>query len=187
MIGAAWAAVWIPIGVIVAARRGATELDPEHIAGPLYAGFLCGAMFAGLAGIAAGRRLDELSPFRAAGWGAASGVFVGVLPFVIGDNGRYQNGWATLVAVTAAIAAGTIARRWFGKGWFVRAATFAAALSGFAAGPLQWSLTTEGSIERWIPAAVIVGMTALSASSGFVSSWLARRLAHHDAPLTTRP
>ena len=86
MMGLAWAAVWILISMM-AGPFYAGELEPEHIGGPLYAGVICGTIFSGLAGIASGRRrLGELSPSRAAAWGAISGLLVGALPFVIGDQ-----------------------------------------------------------------------------------------------------
>ena len=86
MMGLAWAVVWVPIGM-VAGRLIVGELEPEHVGGPLYAGLLSGAMFAVVAGIASGRRrLDELSLSQAAAWGALSGLLIGVLPFVLGDQ-----------------------------------------------------------------------------------------------------
>ena len=46
-----------------------------------YPGFLCGALFSAVLGIAeGGRRFDELSLPRLAAWGAVSGLLVGVLP-----------------------------------------------------------------------------------------------------------
>jgi hypothetical protein len=86
VMGLAWAAAWIPVGVL-AGLVIVGEAEPEHIGGPLYAGFLCGALFAAVAGIAAGRRrLDELSVAQAGARGAVSGLLVGVLPFVLGGN-----------------------------------------------------------------------------------------------------
>jgi hypothetical protein len=86
MMGLAWAAVWVPIGM-VAGHRIVGELEPEHIGGPLYAGVLCGAIFSGLAGIASGRRrIRDFSFIRAAAWGALSGLLVGTLPFLLGDQ-----------------------------------------------------------------------------------------------------
>jgi hypothetical protein len=103
-MGLAWAAVWVPIGV-VAARLIAGELDPEHIGGPLYAGFLCGTVFSAVAGTASGRhRLDELSSARAVACGALSGLLIGALPFVIGDQKESDRPlWVLPVVVMGAL------------------------------------------------------------------------------------
>ena len=88
MMGLAWAACWVPVGVLVG-RLIVGEAEPEHIGGALYSGFICGALFSALAGITAGRRrLDELSLGRAGALGVVSGLLVGALPFVLtGDYG----------------------------------------------------------------------------------------------------
>jgi len=109
MMGLAWAGAWVLAGLLPA-RLIVGELEPEHIGGPLYAGFICGAIFSELAGMASGRRrLDDLSSYRAAAWGAMSGLCVGVLPFVLGDDGSYSAGWATTVVAISSIAAGIAA------------------------------------------------------------------------------
>jgi len=103
MMGLAWAAVWIPVGV-VAARFIVGELDPEHIGGPLYAGFLCGAIFAAVAGIASGRRrLGELSFSRAGASGAVGGLLGGALPFVLGDGSGEGGPWYFWIALCSAL------------------------------------------------------------------------------------
>ena len=43
MMGLAWAAAWLPVGMIAGALL-VGELEPEHIGGPLYAGIPCGAI-----------------------------------------------------------------------------------------------------------------------------------------------
>jgi hypothetical protein len=172
LMGLAWAAVWVPLGA-VAARLIAGDLDPEHVGGPLYGGFLCGTLFSGLAGLASSRRwLDELSPTAAACWGAASGLFVGVLPFVIGDNGSYENAWSTTVVTISAVLAGTVARRHRGR--FLRAAALAAVVSGLLAGVLPYILGSRNDSERFVPLVVIGGLTGLSAASALVSVQAAR-------------
>src|SRR4029453_14592561 len=119
MMGLAWAPCWVIAGLLPF-RFIAGELDPEHIGGPLYAGFICGAVFSALAGVAAGRRgRGEVRPQQAAAWGAASGLFVGVLPFVVGDNGRYQNGWSVAIVATRVVAARIVANRPGEGGGFV--------------------------------------------------------------------
>lgn len=100
MMGLAWAAVWVPGGALVGALI-VGELEPEWIGGPLYASVLCGATFSAVAGIAAKRhRLEKLSLSRAAVWGAVSGLLVGALPFVIGDQKAGERPlWVLPVAV----------------------------------------------------------------------------------------
>ena len=86
LMGFAWAIVWVPIGMLTG-RLIVGEVEPEHVGGSLYPSFLCGALFSALSGIATGRvRLDDLPVVRAAAWGAVSGVLVGALPFVLGDQ-----------------------------------------------------------------------------------------------------
>jgi hypothetical protein len=183
IMGLAWAGVWVAVGLLPA-RLIVGELEPEHIGGPLYAGFICGAVFSELAGIASGRRrLDELSSSQAAVWGAASGLFVGVLPFVLGDNGAYQAGWTLAIVATSATAAGIAAgRRRLGEWSSFRAATLVAVVSGLLAGALPWFLTTQHSIERFLPVAVIGGLSLLSALSACVSQSVSRWLTKQNSP-----
>jgi hypothetical protein len=86
LMGLAWAVVWIGAGVVLGPIY-AGELEPEHIGGPLYAGFVAGTLFSAVAGLASGRRrLADLSPLRAGACGALVGAVVGMLPFVLGDQ-----------------------------------------------------------------------------------------------------
>ena len=86
LMGLAWAAVWLAAGLVLGPLY-AGELEPEHIGGPLYAGFIAGMLFSAIAGLASGRRrLADLSPLRAGAYGALVGAVVGLLPFVIGDQ-----------------------------------------------------------------------------------------------------
>lgn len=120
MMGLAWAAAWVPVGMVVGTLI-VGELEPEHIGGPLYAGFLCGAIFSVVAGIASGRRrLSELSASRAAGWGALSGLLVGALPFVLGGSQSSEPPlWIQLAVVigslTALSAASAVASAWLAR------------------------------------------------------------------------
>lgn len=121
MMGLAWGALWVPVG-LVGARMTVGELDPEHIGGPLYAGFLCGSVFSAFAGIASGRRrLGELSFLRAGAWGAVSGVLVGALPFVLGEDqhGSDRPLWVLPVVVTSAMtliaSVSAVVSAWLGR------------------------------------------------------------------------
>jgi hypothetical protein len=178
MMGLAWGVVWVMAGLLPF-RLIVGELDPEHIGGPLYAGFIGGALFSALAGLASDRcRLDELSASRAAALGALSGLFTGVLPFVIGDNGRYQNGWSIAIVATCATVAGIVAARHRRRtGSSFPAATVAAVVSGLLTGPLWWFLTTQDHSTRLLPVAVIGGISVLGALSAFASPLIARWLA----------
>jgi hypothetical protein len=102
LMGLGWAVAWIPLGLI-----GGTlivgEAEPEHIGGPLYAGFLCGALFSALAGGVAGRRrLAELSLVGAAVWGTVSCLLVSVLVLVVGDVSGGPFPWWNYVGIVGA-------------------------------------------------------------------------------------
>jgi len=82
-MGLAWAAAWVPVGVIIGWLI-VGEMEPEWFAGPVYAGFLCGAIFSVLAGTADARSaLDEMSFPRAGIVGAVSGLVAGGLWLIV--------------------------------------------------------------------------------------------------------
>ena len=83
VMGLAWAAVWVPVGAL-AGWLLVGELEPEHIGGPLYAGFCCGAIFAVVArSKGGGVALDEMSLSRSGIAGALSGLLAGVLWLIV--------------------------------------------------------------------------------------------------------
>jgi len=83
LMGLVWAAAWVPVGALVGWLM-VGELEPEWIGGPLYAGFLCGAMFSAVTGIAAGRReLDGMSLTQSGIRGAVSGLLAGGLWLIV--------------------------------------------------------------------------------------------------------
>ena len=86
LMALAWAAVWVPVGVLIGMIVDPSDsMDEMWVAVGAYPGFLCGVVFSAVLGIAEGhRRLDELSLSRVGTWGVASGLLVGVLPFVVG-------------------------------------------------------------------------------------------------------
>ena len=124
MVGFAWAAGWMPVGMISGALR-VGELEPEHIGGPLYAGVLCGTVFALISGIASGRRkYGDLSFARAAAYGLVTGALIGLLPFVIGDQKASDRPvWLLPLVLSSSMAAisavsgvvSVILARWFRK------------------------------------------------------------------------
>jgi hypothetical protein len=79
VMGMGWAITWVPLGVL-AGWLVVGEAEPEWIGGPLYAGFLCGTIFAAVAGFATGtRRLDNVALPWSALRGAVSGLIGGTL------------------------------------------------------------------------------------------------------------
>jgi hypothetical protein len=178
MMGLAFVAAWLPIGMIAGALY-VGELEPEHIGGPLYTGLVCGTVFSVLAGIASGRRLGDLSAYQAAAWGAISGLFTGMLPFVLGEGHAtdYQAAWSTAIVATSSIAAGMAASwRWLGALSPSRAAILAAVVSGVPAGGGLWILTSssQNGLERFLPLFVMGGLTGLGALTGLLLPSIAR-------------
>lgn len=104
-MGVAWGVAWVPVGALVGGII-AGELEPEHIGGPLYSGFICGVLFSLVAGIAAGRRtLAELSPSQAGVRGALSGLLGGGLwmLIVLGSNPTDAAQWLLFAAVVGSL------------------------------------------------------------------------------------
>jgi hypothetical protein len=86
LMGLTWAVVWAPVGVLIGMIVDPDgSMDEMWVAVGAYPGFLCGAVFSAVLGIAEARRtFDELSLPRSAVWGAVGGLLVGVLPFAAG-------------------------------------------------------------------------------------------------------
>ncbi len=85
-MGVAWALVWAPVGVL-----SGLIIDPDGSMDEMwiligaYPGFVGGVLFSLVLLSARGRhRLDKLSIARVGAWGAAAGLAVGILPFMIG-------------------------------------------------------------------------------------------------------
>ena len=127
LMGLTWAIAWAPVGVLIG-----TIIDPDGsmdepwVLVGTFPGFLCGVVLFTLLRMAEGRRgLDELSPFRAAVWGAMAGLLVGVLPFVLGSqntNGRplwllpvVAIGSVTLLSAVSGSVSVALARWWRGR------------------------------------------------------------------------
>lgn len=106
LMGLVWAVVWAPVAVLI----GTMIVDPDNSMDEMwfvvgaYPGFLCGALFSVVLGIAGGhRRFDELSVSRVAAWGAMSGLLVGVLPFVLGTPSTELPLWRLAAAVIGSV------------------------------------------------------------------------------------
>ncbi|MDE3001377.1 MAG: hypothetical protein OXU79_20055 [Gemmatimonadota bacterium] len=121
LVALAWAVVWSPVGVLTGIILDpGGSMDEMWVAIGAYPGFLCGAVFSAVIGIAEGRRgLDALKLSRVAGWGAVSGLLVGVLPFVLGTVnpvlplwlwGVLTAGAVTLLSSASAVGTALIAR-----------------------------------------------------------------------------
>ncbi len=106
VMGLIWAVVWAPAAVLI----GTLIVDPDNSMDEMwvvigaYPGFLCAVMFSAVLAIAErGRRLNELSLFRAGGWGALAGLIVGVFPFTVGKSTAAVPLWLLAVAVIGSI------------------------------------------------------------------------------------
>jgi hypothetical protein len=113
-----WAAVAVLIGMVVDPDGSMDEMWPLIGA---YPGFLGGVLFSIVLSIAERhRRLDELSVRRFGAWGAAAGLAIGVLPFLLGtpsadvDVARLATvviGSFTLMSAASAAGSLALARR----------------------------------------------------------------------------
>jgi hypothetical protein len=86
-MGLTWAVLWAPVGVLIGMVVDPDgSMDEMWVAVGAYPGFLGGVAFATVLGLAGRRRrFEELSVPRFAAWGAAAGLLVGALPFVVGE------------------------------------------------------------------------------------------------------
>ncbi len=117
LMGLMWGVAWAPIGPIVGfiVDRDGSMDEPWIVVGAL-PGFLSGVAFSIVLMIAErGRRFDELSLRRVAGWGGVAGLLVVMLPYVASfpePDGRFPMmlGIALAVALLSALsAAGSLA------------------------------------------------------------------------------
>jgi hypothetical protein len=117
VMGALWAVVWAPLGVLlgmIVDPDGAMD-EPWILVGT-YPGFIGGVVFAVVLAIAARRRrFHELSLPRFTIWGALAGLLVGALPFALGTLSPEVPEWlpvafvAAVTLLSAASAAGSLA------------------------------------------------------------------------------
>jgi hypothetical protein len=111
LMGLTWAVVWAPVSVLIGTIVDPDEsMDEPWVAMGVLPGFVCGALFSAVLGIAEGRReFDELSLFRAVAWGTMSGLLVGLLPFALGtpnyDHPLMLLGGAVIVGCIALLSA----------------------------------------------------------------------------------
>ncbi len=118
LLALTWAVAWAPVAVLI----GVTIVDPDNsmdemwVAVGAYPGFLCGALFSVLLGIAERRhRLADVMVSRAALWGGLSGVLVGTLPALLAEPrwlvGTGILGMVTLMSALSAIVSVLVARK----------------------------------------------------------------------------
>ncbi len=100
-----WAAVWAAAGVLLG-----TIVDPDDSmdepwwAMGAYPAVLCAAIFAIALGVSARqRRIDELPLSKVGAFGAASGLLVGTLPFLLGTPSRALPLWLWVVVVVGSL------------------------------------------------------------------------------------
>ena len=105
LMGLTWAVVWGPIAVLVGLLVDPDgSMDEMWVAIGALPGFVGGVVFATVLGIAARRRrIGELSLSRVAAWGAAAGLLVGVLPFLVGEPDTERPLWLLALVVVGAI------------------------------------------------------------------------------------
>jgi len=101
----AWAAVWGLVGVLIA-----VFVDPDGSVDDMWVatlglpGFFAGAVFSAVLWIAEGRRgLDALPLSRAGGWGAVTGLLLGVIPFALGDPAADLPLWLLALVVVGSL------------------------------------------------------------------------------------
>ena len=88
LMGVMWAALWMPIGLIIGGIVDPDgSMDEPWIAVGTLPGFLSGLVFCVVVWIAErGRRFNTMSFARAAALGAAAGLVVGLIPMLAGDT-----------------------------------------------------------------------------------------------------
>ena len=88
-MGLTWAAAWFGVGALIGLvffGGGLVELVSNSVLFAVF-GFIGGAAFSGVLGIAEGhRRFDEMSLPRFAAWGAAAGLLLSVLLLSTGGS-----------------------------------------------------------------------------------------------------
>ncbi len=124
LMGLAWALAWAPVGVLTGTRivDPDNSMDEMWVVVGAFPGFLSGAFYFVLLGIADGRRRwVELSLVRVGALGAVAGLLVGLLPFVLGSNETELPTWLlaveiigpiTLLSAVSACISLVIARWW---------------------------------------------------------------------------
>lgn len=125
LMALAWAAAWAPVGVLLGLIVDSDgSMDEMWVAVGGYPGFLCGVVFSVVLGVSRGRRrLAELPASRVRASGAASGVLVGSLPFVLLTSNQTGSlsGWMlgslvagsiVLLSVVSAAGSQALARWW---------------------------------------------------------------------------
>lgn len=90
LLGLLWAVAWAPIGVIAGLIVDADgKMDEPWIAVGAYPGMLCGVLYA----VVRGRTTHGTTLRRALAWGAACGLLVSMIPWMVGTPSPDNPGW----------------------------------------------------------------------------------------------
>ena len=105
LMGLTWAAVWVPIAVLMSMVVDPdASMDEPWILVGAYPGFLSAVVFSMVIWFAERRcRFDELSLVRVAALGAVAGLLVGMVPFVAGSNSTNLPTWLLTFAIAGPI------------------------------------------------------------------------------------
>jgi hypothetical protein len=106
LLGLGWAMVWAPIAILIGTRiiDPDNSMDEMWVAIGAYPAFLSAVLFCGMVGLPSSlSKLGALSLGRAAGLGAASGLVVGTLPFLVGTSTSELPLWQLALLVVGSI------------------------------------------------------------------------------------
>ena len=113
-----WATAWAVVGATLGltganSGRGIAASIVDGFIGWAILGFISGAFFSVVLGIAEGRRrLDEMSLSRFAAWGALGGLLLGTVLFAMYGDGNWAMGLVgTLLGAGSAAGSLALARR----------------------------------------------------------------------------
>ncbi|HEX8274822.1 MAG TPA: hypothetical protein VF615_19470 [Longimicrobiaceae bacterium] len=106
LVGLAWAVAWALVAVLAGLIVDPDgSMDEMWVAIGAYPGFLCGVLCSAALGIAgARRRMEGVSLSGAGVRGAAVGLLVGVLPFIVGEPTSEIPLWQLGAGVVGSIA-----------------------------------------------------------------------------------
>jgi hypothetical protein len=107
LLGFGWAIVWAPIAILIGTRiiDPDNSMDEMWVAIGAYPAFLSAVLFSVMLGLPESGKLGAISLGRAAALGAASGLIVGTLPFLVGTSTSDLPLWQLALLVVGSIAA----------------------------------------------------------------------------------
>jgi hypothetical protein len=118
-MGLGWGASWVPLALLIALIVDPDDsMDEPWLIVGMLPGFLCGAVFSAVAGIANGRRLDDLSFSRAGARGMVSGLLVGgfwLVLALVSDPPQWLLHTVVVVSLIVLSAVSGIGTAWLGR------------------------------------------------------------------------